>query len=333
MSVRSLSPSKHIIDIYEAGRGSPRHRIVFEGSREDALDQERRLIKASGKLSRPSGHRTCDEIAADYLDWVKVHQSPKTYRDKAAMLNRHLLLSFGRLPPDQISDRLITAYKQHRLETTTMPSCSRAVNLELLCLTHMIRWGHKRNLCSPPEKMEPLPHRKRLPSILSRDEVMTILDHMTVTSRAMYATLYYCGLRMEEVTHLRPSDLSLDAGSLLIRGKGGRERVVPFPVDLRPFLAGLNLTGGWLFPAIRGGGALTDIRKPLLTAMRRAGITKRVTPHMFRHSYATHLLEAGADIRIIQKLLGHQAVSTTQIYTHVSMDTMRQATDMLNRSP
>jgi integrase/recombinase XerD len=159
---------------------------------------------------------------------------------------------------------------------------------------------------------------------------------MTGTTKSLFATIYYCGLRFQEATQLRPQDLSQDKTFFRVKGKGGRVRQVPIVDDLRAILAGLDMTKEWLFPsrvADKETGEknpLGDIRQPLKTAMKKAGITGRITPHQFRHSYATHLLESGADIRIIQKLLGHQSVTTTQIYTHVSMDVMNAATAALN---
>ena len=336
MSVRSLSRSKHVVDYYEDGRGSARHQIVFHGTLDEALAYERELRKLS---ARPSAHhaQNCNEIAGEYLKWAAMQQSPKTLKDKKLMLWGHIMPYFGRLTPNRITPSLITSYKMHRKETTTRPTVSRAVNLELLCLQAMIKWGAENNLCDPPARFEPLPHRRSLPSAISRSDVVSIIDHMTGTSKALFATMYYCGLRFQEVTRLRPSDLSQDKTFLRVRGKGGRTRQVPIVDDLRGILAGLDLSGAWLFPSrVRSEDGskhpLSDIRQPLKTAMRKAGIVGRITPHKFRHSYATHLLESGADIRIIQKLLGHQSVTTTQIYTHVSMGIMQEATKALNRS-
>ena len=87
--------------------------------------------------------------------------------------------------------------------------------------------------------------------------------------------------------------------------------------------------GPLLFPSRKTGKPLTDIRKPIQTAMKHAGITDKITPHMFRHSFATHLLEADQDLRTIQELLGHAAIGTTQIYTHVAMDRRQAAVDAL----
>ena len=142
-------------------------------------------------------------------------------------------------------------------------------------------------------------------------------------------------MRFQEATRLRPLDLAQDKTFFRVKGKGGRVRQVPVVDDLKEILTDLDMTGEWLFPSrVRDGNGnkqpLTDIRQPLKTAMRRAGIPGRITPHQFRHSYATHLLESGADIRIIQKLLGHASVTTTQIYSHVSMNLMADTVKALN---
>ncbi len=331
MSVRTLTTEKHIIDIYEAGRGSKRHQLTFHGTRDEALTWERELLRGYRKAVK--SHRvTCDEIATDYLEWVELQQSPKTLKDKRLMLWGHILPFFGRLNPDTITDALITRYKKHRQETTGRKSVGRAVNLELLCLSAMLKWGAERNLCSVPEKFVPLPPSKGIPSTISRSEVASLLDAMTGTRKALFATIYYCGLRFQEATRLRPSDLSQDKTFFRVKGKGARVRQVPVVADLRRILDTLDMTGEWLFPSrVEPHGPLTDIRAPLKHATEKAKITARITPHTLRHSYATHLLESGADLRIIQKLLGHRSVTTTQIYTHVSMDIMGEATKALNR--
>jgi integrase/recombinase XerD len=136
---------------------------------------------------------------------------------------------------------------------------------------------------------------------------------------------------------LKVRDVNMDRRYIRVRGKGNKYRVVPmtdmlyealvpmFDVNMREHLKKIGYDHTLIFPSLRTGRKLTDIRKAIAGAMRRAGITRRITPHMLRHSFATHLLEADKDLRTIQELLGHEEISTTQIYTHVSQTKKRDA--------
>lgn len=182
---------------------------------------------------------------------------------------------------------------------------------------------------------------RNLPRPLTVDEVEALLaapgdeGPVALRDRALLETLYGAGLRISELVALAVDDLDLEEGSLRAVGKGARERIVPlgryairaleaYLVQGRPALSSSRSRGA-LFLNQRGGrltrqGA-TGIVK---AAARRAGIRKRVTPHMLRHSFATHLLEGGADVRVVQELLGHASVASTQIYTLVTGDHLRE---------
>jgi len=139
--------------------------------------------------------------------------------------------------------------------------------------------------------------------------------------------LYLAGMRKSEACALTWEKVHFNPDYILVRGKGSRERIVPMHPELAQAMKNLkdSATDGLIcFPSRRGGGFLTDIRKPLEKAMRDSGITARITPHMFRHSFATHLLEGGSNLRTIQDALGHQSVSTTQIYTHVALTVLKR---------
>lgn len=179
-----------------------------------------------------------------------------------------------------------------------------------------------------PEELETLvgPRRiQRLPEVLSPGEVAAILG--TVHSpryRAVLTTMYAAGLRVGEACRLRPTDIDSKRGVIRIHdGKGGRDRVVmlsPRLLDeLRSYWRLVRPSGEYLFPA-QGGGSLRSesVRVVLKRAAASVGIAKRVTPHCLRHSFATHLLEAGTDARAIQVLLGHASIETTQRYMQVS---------------
>ncbi|GAB20091.1 tyrosine recombinase XerD [Gordonia effusa NBRC 100432] len=182
---------------------------------------------------------------------------------------------------------------------------------------------------------------RRLPKALSIDEVTAILDAAGdaetprgLRDRAMLELLYSCGARISEVVDLDVDDLDTDHRSVLLRGKGGKERIVPvgrpaveavtaYAVRGRPALAKGRSPA--LFLNVRGGRlSRQSAWQTLSDAAQRAGIEKTVSPHTLRHSFATHLLDGGADVRVVQELLGHASVTTTQVYTLVTVNTMRE---------
>jgi integrase/recombinase XerD len=179
-----------------------------------------------------------------------------------------------------------------------------------------------------------------LPKVLSVAEVESLLgrpDEKTpqgIRDRAMLEVLYGSGLRVSELAALKPRDVNLDDGFLLCRGKGGKERIVPLGASacraVRNYLAQSrpHLAKGpseSLFITRRGGPFTRQGLWKLLKAhARAAGLTAKISPHVLRHSFATHLLERGADLRSVQLMLGHSQITTTQIYTHVSRERLRK---------
>jgi site-specific recombinase XerD len=171
----------------------------------------------------------------------------------------------------------------------------------------------------------PRTERQRLPEVLSPDEVArTLAGARNPKHRALLMLLYSAGLRVGEVVRLRPSDLDRERGLLRIRkGKGSKDRytlLAQRAVDAVRIYLDAYPTERWLFPGSDPERHLTarSVQRVVKRAARAAGIAKDVTTHTLRHSFATHLLEAGINLRVIQELLGHQSARTTQIYTHVS---------------
>jgi integrase/recombinase XerC/integrase/recombinase XerD len=187
-----------------------------------------------------------------------------------------------------------------------------------------------------------------LPAVLKSGEAADLLGRMPASTtletrdRAIFELAYSAGLRAEELVNLDLGDLDADAEELRVHGKGGRTRVVPagehawraleaYTDRARPVLAGGTSTGGQpteaepaLFLSKSGRRLSTsDLRRRLRVALRRASVQSGVTPHTLRHSFATHLLEGGADLRVIQELLGHASISTTQTYTRVESKRLR----------
>jgi site-specific recombinase XerD len=195
---------------------------------------------------------------------------------------------------------------------------------------------------SNPAELLPTPKREqRLPRTLGRDDVAELLDRIPVKTpleardRAMFELAYSCGLRAEEIVRLDRQSVEFESESLRVTGKGEKTRLVPIgePAQkaLRRYLetARHSLTGEPRTEALflsRNGLRLStsDVRRRLQLWVRELSKHGRVSPHSLRHSFATHLLEGGADLRIVQELLGHASISTTQLYTHVTGERIRE---------
>jgi integrase/recombinase XerD len=190
------------------------------------------------------------------------------------------------------------------------------------------------------------PREKKLPVIRSREEVRTILAHLQLLRyRVCLTTIYSCGLRLQEGTHLQVSDIDAARMCIHIRhGKGAKDRYVPLPQRTLPLLRTYWLTHRhpvWIFPAPgRGGTGMSTATQPMprssvqdafRAALAASGIPKRASVHTLRHSWATHLLEAGVNLRLIQEYLGHHSPATTSLYTHLTITAHEMAAAPINR--
>ncbi len=183
---------------------------------------------------------------------------------------------------------------------------------------------------------EDIPHAKpslKLPLVLNRDEISRMISstenpkHKTVIS-----LLYYAGLRLDEARNLKWEDNDFERSLIHVKiAKGEKERVVFLHDKLRQALQNIGLKGeGFILISERGHRYNErSIQQIVKLASKKAGVTKRVTPRTLRHSFATHLLEAGTDIRYIQQLLGHKDLKTTQIYTHVANKDIKRLAELL----
>ena len=206
----------------------------------------------------------------------------------------------------------------------------------------------------PTLEISPSKSARRLPKALTITQILSMIDAafresdpITLRDQAMLELLYSSGARVSELIGINLNDLSTvqtDEGeitTLKLRGKGSKERIVPlgsfatksiddYRVRIRPELLAKNAKGNSaLFLNSRGGRiSRQSAWQMVLDAAAAAGITEHVSPHVFRHSYATHLLDGGADIRVVQELLGHASVTTTQIYTLITIDKVRESYSM-----
>jgi integron integrase len=308
------------------------------------------------RLAEPSSPRLLDRVReATRLR----HYSERTEQAYVAWIRRFIVFH-GKRHPRELGEREVTAFLSRLAAGGSSASTQNQALSAILFLYGVVlgrRLGWMNDIVRARRPM-------RLPVVLSRDEVTTVLSHLRGVVWLMASLLYGAGLRLLECAELRVKDLDFDRGELVVRdGKGGRDRVTMLPAVLRGPLTehlarvkaqhdadvaagrgSVALPGSlrvkyagapvewawqWVFPATRfyvdratGERRRHHLHESVLQravkdAARAAGIARPATCHSLRHSFATHLLEAGYDIRTIQELLGHRDVSTTMIYTHV----------------
>ena len=242
-------------------------------------------------------------------------------------------------PPDLATDEDLRRYQIEQRETGLgAPAMNMAVSA--------LRFFYTRTLDRQDltRKLHRVKHPRALPTVLSREEVTRMLDATTsIKHQAILSVAYGAGLRASEVTKLKVRDI--DSERMLLRvecGKGGRHRNAMLAQDLLLLLRewwkigrqqGVMHADGWLFPGQHYLKPICyrQVHRIAAEAAHAAGITKRVGPHTLRHSFATHLLEDGVDIRIIQVLLGHSQLQTTTLYTRVATRTVRNVISPLDK--
>lgn len=293
-------------------------------------------------------------LVEDFLQFLRHERgrSEHTQKTYAALLNRFVVWAGIQKISDwkSVELRHLTAFLSHERERplALQPEgaarrlSSESVYLEIAALRAFYKFAENENLL-PVNLAEnlSLPRRwKRLPKALSKEEIKKLLaPEMPETPArlcdcAVVELAYASGLRLAELRNLRLEQLHLEAGYISVIGKGNKERVVPVGSKAieaihryldagRPKLV-TPRTPANLFITQRGTPfAAVTLWLHIKQRARRAGITRNLTPHMLRHSFATHLLENEADLRVIQELLGHASISTTEVYTHVTANRLR----------
>ena len=274
-------------------------------------------------------HRLHDEL-------VRRHYATTTresYLKIVKAFHRHTGRRLDRIGPDDLRRYQVFLLEERKLAVGTV--VAQIAALRFFFLRVLKRRDMKEDLPYPK-------HRRRLPVVLSPEEVQRLIaGAKNLYHRTLLLTLYGAGLRRSELCHLKVRDI--DSSRMVLRveqGKGGRDREVPLSPTL---LAALREYYRWmrpqtyLFPGTRNGwradAPITArvIWDAVRLATRKAGIDKHVTPHTLRHSYATHLLEAGADLRTIQVLLGHADLSHTTVYLHLSRRHLQAAPNPLEQ--
>jgi integrase/recombinase XerC len=292
-----------------------------------------------------------------FLEYLQVgkNASVHTLRSYGADLKqfRDFLLSkglsidekSGDVSAEKIDHLAIRAYLSHLYRGHKKSSLARKLAAQRSFFKYLVEEGFLAQ--SPAEIVATPKQEKPLPTFLPVDEVFSLLetpDRATPwgsRDRAILETLYSCGLRVSELVGLSDGDVDFSLGILRVLGKGRKERIVPIGekalAAIRDYLPQRDRVLARLDPQESRvplfinprGGRLTSrsVARILHKYLLKCGLLRKVSPHALRHSFATHLLDAGADLRAIQELLGHASLSTTQRYTHVSVDKLMEVYD------
>lgn len=285
-----------------------------------------------------TGGATMDALIDQFINYLKLERglSDNTIQAYSRDLTRlGTFLEQKNLSPLRVSRDQIIAYLSSLRRSLSARSVARNISAVRSFFRFLTSEGHIQE--NPARLLETPRLGRRLPEILSRDEVDRLLTQPDPSTpagsrdRAMLELLYAAGLRVSELIGLKVLNINLESGYLRTVGKGAKERLVPIGGNAVAAVKDYLLNGRPLM--IRGANPphlFLNFRGRPLTRQgfwkiikqygRTAGIKKVITPHTLRHSFATHLLEAGADLRAVQVMLGHEDISTTQIYTHITRD-------------
>lgn len=328
MAVREKN-GRYIIDYYP--NGTQGRRVVFTtplGTTQDqasSIEQELRSRKKEHNHATPSGN--ISHLIPHYIRYSLMHQSPETTRDKRSFYSVHLLPYFGHMHISDISNSHIMAFKEYLKEKHLS---NRTISKGLCYFSAFVKWAEEElNMSTPiPLRFKRLPHTRAVPIVLSINEVLAFLTAVDRPYQALFKIFFYLGLRNRAGRLLRWEDVDWANRSIKTTEKGGKVKWHPIPDDLLSDLRGLYIEtkSPWIFPSSKNlNKPIVKLNKIIAHARQKAGISKRIYPHLLRHSIATHLLDSDVDIRQIQAFLGHAQISTTEWYAQVSMEKKRQA--------
>jgi integrase/recombinase XerD len=291
--------------------------------------------------------RRVTELTLDFLAYLELERglsrnTLSAYRSDLEQLGE--FLDRRRLDPLAAGGADLAAFVTELATGTEgrRPAAPATLQRKIACMRSFYRHLRREGILEtdPTSQLRAPRPRGRLPKVLSRDEVNGLLAQPKGSSpaalrdRALLETMYACGLRASEAIGLTLRELDLEAGLLIARGKGSKERIVPIGSTARealavylesgrPQLVGLR-TEPQVFVNLRGVGlSRQGLYKIVKRHARSAGLAQKMSPHTLRHTFATHLLAGGCDLRSLQEMLGHADIGTTQIYTHLSAERLR----------
>ena len=316
------------------------------------MGRSSRSVRATEGAGRPLKTGVLSDELRTYLDHLSVERgvasnTASSYRRDleryVGFLESRGIDSLGRASEQDVSD-FVVALRQGDPEAKVAPLAASSAARALIAVRGLHKFATAESITSTDvaHAVKPPTPGRRLPKSLPLDDVIALLEAAggaadgprALRDRALLELLYSTGARISEAVGLDVDDIDTTDRSVRLHGKGGKQRIVPigrpavhavdaYLVRGRPALVSRN--GPALFLNVRGGRlSRQSAWQVLQNSAERAGISAHVSPHTLRHSFATHLLDGGADVRVVQELLGHASVTTTQIYTLVTVSSLRE---------
>lgn len=287
----------------------------------------------------------------DYCNYLRIERglsenSITNYRLDVVKLINFLDVKKHKVAPTQISEEIVQQFIYEIAKEVNARSQSRIISGLRGFFNYLIFEDYRKD--NPLDLIESPKIGRKLPDTISTEEIDLLIETVDLSkaegerNRAILETLYGCGLRVSELTDLKISDLYFEEGFIKITGKGNKQRLVPTSDYTKKFIniykdevrihQKINKDDSDILFLNRRGNKLT--RAMIFTIIKRlaekAGIKKKISPHTFRHSFATHLLENGADLRAIQQMLGHESITTTEVYMHVDRKHLREVVEQFH---
>ena len=287
----------------------------------------------------------------DYCNYLRIERglsdnSITNYRMDIVKLINFLDVKKLKVSPTQISAEIVQEFIYDTAKKVNARSQSRIISGIRGFFNYLIFEDYRKD--NPLDLIESPKIGRKLPDTISTTEIDLLIENIDLSkaegerNRAILETLYGCGLRVSELTNLKISDLYFEEGFIKITGKGNKQRLVPTSDYTKKFIniykdevrihQKINKEDSDILFLNRRGGKLT--RAMIFTIIKqlakKAGIQKKISPHTFRHSFATHLLENGANLRAIQQMLGHESITTTEVYMHVDRKHLREVVEQFH---
>lgn len=288
---------------------------------------------------------TWNNALKDYQHYLRIERglsdnSITNYSFDVQRLMNHLEEREIQVSPVNISEEEVQHFIYEAAKELNSRSQSRIISGLRSFFSYLVFEDYRKQ--NPLELIESPKTGRKLPDTLSTEEIDRMIGAIDLgkaegeRNRAILETLYGCGLRVSELIHLRLSDLYFSEGFILVTGKGNKQRFVPIAAETQKYIniyrnevrVHATIKKGFediLFLNRRGAGLTRAMIFTLIKQLaEKSGIRKKVSPHTFRHSFATHLLEHGADLRAIQQMLGHESITTTEIYMHLDRTHLKE---------